>query len=238
MRHQTPRAPVPAAIPVTDAGIQSLPHSALRQHPAFNVRGTSELKGIRELAESIARKGLLQNLNVCPLPPQAGRRGRASSLYGVAAGRRRFAALSLLREERRIPADYPVPVRIVPMAEALTVSLTENIDREPMDVVAQFEAFRELRDSGRTDEEIAADFFITPAVVRQRLRLATVVSPILDAFRSGEIKLAQLMPMPGVRTTRASSRCSSRRAAGWMNGSCGSDCTTMKSIPRLHRSSR
>jgi ParB family chromosome partitioning protein len=190
--------PPAVATTVAEAGLQSLPHSVLRQHPAFNVRGASELKGIRELAESIARKGLLQNLNVCPLPLQkTGKRGRETSLYGVAAGRRRFAALSLLREERRIPADYPVPVRIVTTAEALTVSLTQNIDREPMDAVEQFEAFRELRDAGRTDEAIAADLFVTPAVVRQRLRLAAVAPPILDAFRSGQLKLAQLMVYAG-----------------------------------------
>ena len=198
MRKQ-PSLPAASAAPVlvTGGGIQNVALSALRQHPEFNVRGASDLKGIRELAESIGRKGLMQNLNVCPLPQPTGKRPRQPARYGVAAGRRRFAALLLLRKERRIPADYAVPVRIVPSGDALTVSLTENLDREPMDVVEQFEAFRKLRDAGKSDEEVAADFFVTPTVVRQRLRLAAVAPAILDAYRANTITLAQLMAYAG-----------------------------------------
>ena len=198
MRKQ-PSRPAASAAPVlvTGGGIQNVALSALCQHPEFNVRGASDLKRIRELAESIGRKDLMQNLNVCPLPQPTGKRPRQSARYGVAAGRRRFAALLLLREERRIPADYAVPVRIVPSGDALTVSLTENLDREPMDVVEQFEAFRKLRDAGKTDEEVAADFFVTSTVVRQRLRLAAVVPPILEAYRANTITLAQLMAYAG-----------------------------------------
>jgi ParB family chromosome partitioning protein len=66
-----------------------------------------------------------------------------------------------------------------------------------MDMVEQFEAFRKLRDAGKTDEEVAADFFVTPTVVRQRLRLAAVAPPVLEAYRANAITLAQLMAYAG-----------------------------------------
>src|SRR3954462_13185967 len=44
-----------------------------------------------------------------------------------------------------------------------------------------------------TDEEIAAAFFVTPAVVKQRLRLVAVSPKLLDLYAADQMSLEQLM---------------------------------------------
>src|ERR1700691_3430862 len=89
-----------------------------------NVRKTNPKLSIPELAASIQRVGLLQNLIVSE--PEEG------DYYEVEAGGRRLAALKLLAKKKRIAANYEVPCLLVPDASARTVSLTENIQREAM----------------------------------------------------------------------------------------------------------
>ena len=65
----------------------------------------------------------------------------------------------------------PCIVRVDGVAEE--DSLAENTMREALHPLDQFRAFQALRDEhGMGDEEIAAKFFVTPAIVRQRLKLA------------------------------------------------------------------
>ena len=68
---------------------------------------------IPELAASIARIGLLQNLIVIL--------SADGEAYEVVAGDRRLTALKLLAKKKRIPADYEVPCLLVPDASARTV---------------------------------------------------------------------------------------------------------------------
>lgn len=173
-------------------GITTLPFSCLRQHPEYNVRGDSECQGIVELARSIQTHGLLQNLSVASLPRTKGARSK-TTLYGVAAGRRRFAALTALFEEGAIKADTPIPVRIGEADQALIASFVENVDREPMDAVDQYLAFRKMHEAGKSDEDIAAAFFCEPTLVRRRLRLAGVHAELLQAYRDGHFDLETLM---------------------------------------------
>ncbi len=57
----------------------------------------------------------------------------------------------------------------------------------------QFRAFQALREKGLGDEEIAARFFVTPTVVKQRLRLAAVSEKLLDVYAEDGMTLEQLM---------------------------------------------
>jgi ParB family chromosome partitioning protein len=72
-------------------------------------------------------------------------------------------------------------------------SLAENTDREALHPLDQFRAFQTLRAKGKGDEEIAAAFAVTPAVVRQRLRLVTVAPRLLDLYAEDAMALDQLM---------------------------------------------
>ena len=72
-------------------------------------------------------------------------------------------------------------------------SLAENIQRAPLHPLDQFRAFLTLREKGQSEEEIAAAFFVSVAVVRQRLRLAAVSPKLLDVYAEDGMTLDQLM---------------------------------------------
>src|SRR3546814_10972221 len=55
-------------------------------------------------------------------------------------------------------------------------SLAENAERVNLHPLDQFRAMQAMTDKGEPVEDIAAHFFVTPAVVRQRLKLASVRS--------------------------------------------------------------
>ena len=57
----------------------------------------------------------------------------------------------------------------------------------------QFRAFQALRDKGLGEEEIAARFFVSTTVVKQRLRLAAVSEKLLDVYAEDGMTLEQLM---------------------------------------------
>ena len=160
---------------------QLLPRRAKR-----NARKMPRLS-IPELAASIARIGLLQNLIVILATD-----GEA---YEVVAGDRRLTALKLLAKKKRIPADYEVPCLLVADASARTVSLAENVQRENMHPADQFAAFAALVKEGRPVEDIAADFGVSPLVVQRRLKLANVSPRLMADYRAGGVTLEQLMAL-------------------------------------------
>ena len=142
---------------------------------------------ITELAASIERVGLLQNLTVTLASD--------GEHYEVVAGGRRLAALKLLAKKRRIAKDYEVPCLLVADASARTASLTENVQREAMHPADQFEAFADLIAEGRPIEDIAADFGVTPLVVQRRLKLANASPRLMADYRADAVNLDQLMAL-------------------------------------------
>ena len=152
-----------------------------------NVRKTGPRMSIPELAASIQRVGLLQNLIVILA---------ADGLhYEVVAGGRRLAALKLLAKKHRIAKDWQVPCLQVADGTARTASLTENVQREAMHPADQFEAFAALVAEGRPIEDIAADFSVTPLVVQRRLKLANVSPRLMADYRADAVTLDQLMAL-------------------------------------------
>jgi ParB family chromosome partitioning protein len=57
----------------------------------------------------------------------------------------------------------------------------------------QFRAFKTLSDAGLSDEDIAARHFVTPAIVKQRLRLASVSPKLHEVYADDGMTLEQLM---------------------------------------------
>ncbi|MDD2859554.1 MAG: ParB/RepB/Spo0J family partition protein [Acidiphilium sp.] len=167
----------------TATTITSVPLSKLVPSPR-NVRKTGREVGIDALAADILTEGLLQNLVVTE---------SKGGKYAVEAGGRRLAALKKLAKEKRIPASFPVPVKIVQDDDALAASLAENIMQAPMHPADQFEAFSTLIANGRSIEDVAAQFGVTPAVVTRRLKLANVAPEIVTAFRADRLTLDQVM---------------------------------------------
>jgi ParB family chromosome partitioning protein len=180
-----------AAIPLEAAdptkNLILVPLSRLVLRPAGrNVRKTPRMS-IPELAASIQRVGLLQNLIVIA--------SADGEHYEVVAGGRRLAALKLLAKKHRIAKDWEVPCLLVADGTARTASLTENVQREAMHPADQFEAFAALVAEGRPIEDIAADFSVTPLVVQRRLKLANVSPRLMADYRADAVTLDQLMAL-------------------------------------------
>jgi ParB family chromosome partitioning protein len=150
-----------------------------------NVRKTDSLKGIDELAASIAAHGLLQALIVRP---------DSKGNYAVVAGRRRFTALQQLVKTGILDPDKPVDCHVMSVdADATEISLVENTLREQMHPADQFEAFRQLVDKGANIDDIAGRFGVTPNIVEKRLKLARVSPVIIAAYRQARLDLEQVM---------------------------------------------
>lgn len=150
-----------------------------------NVRKTGVDEGIAELADSIAAHGLRQNLNV---------RGTGKGRFEVVAGGRRFRALKMLVKEGLMARDVEIPCRVMTEAEDATeISLVENSLRLAMHPDDQFEAFQKLIEGGKSAEDVAARFEVTPAVVERRLKLAKVSPTLRAEFRKGSLSLEQMM---------------------------------------------
>lgn len=151
--------------------------------------GQGSGQSLPELAASIHAAGLLHNLVVV--------RG-AKGQYEVCAGGRRWRAMGLLVADGRWPENQPVPVLVVPAEQALLASLVENVQREAMHPADEFEAFARLVSQGRSVEDVAAVFGVTPRVVQRRLRLAAVAPELLAEYRAGRIGLDCLMVLASV----------------------------------------
>jgi len=174
-----------AAVPAQNMVL--VPLSRLRSRPSKrNVRRKARTS-IAALAASIRRLGLLQNLTVIPCGDDGD--------FEVVAGGRRLAALKLLAKKRRIPEDWSVPCMLVADTLARTASLTENVQREAMGPVEELLAWKALVAEGRSVEAIAADFGVTPLVVKRRLRLANVSPRLLADYQTGAVTLEQLMAL-------------------------------------------
>ena len=150
---------------------------------------TTPAMSLPELAASIKDSGVLENLVVV----QAAR-GR----YEVCAGGRRLAALTLLVQQGDIADDYPVPVLVVPADKALIASLAENCFHVPMHPADEFAAFARLLAQGKSVEDVAAAFGVTPLIVKRRMKLATVSPKLRTLYREGGIGLDCLMVLASV----------------------------------------
>ena len=155
-----------------------------------NVRRVKAGVSIEELAEDIARRSLLQSLSVRPVLDAE---GQETGIFEVPAGGRRFRALELLVKQRRMNKTQLVPCVVRTDGLAEKDSLAENVQRVALHPLDQFRAFQTLREKGLTDEEIAARFFVSPTVVKQRLKLAAVSEKLLDVYAEDGMTLEQLM---------------------------------------------
>lgn len=158
-----------------------------------NVRRVKAGVSIEDLAASITRRGLIQSLGVLPVVDAE---GNETGIFEVPAGGRRFRALELLVKQKRLAKIAPVPC-VVRQRDggilAEEVSLAENIERAPLHPLDQFRAFQDMRDKGMSEEQIAAAFFVPAQVVKQRLRLASASSALLDVYAEDGMTLEQLM---------------------------------------------
>jgi ParB family chromosome partitioning protein len=178
-----------AAKKITLSSSRDIPFNKLVLSQA-NVRRVKAGLSIEELAEDIARRGLLQGLSVRPVVDKS---GVATGMFEIPAGGRRYRALELLVKQKRLAKTAPVPCVVREGGLAEEDSLAENVQRAPLHPLDQFRAFLALKEKGQSEAEIAAAFFVSVHVVKQRLKLACVSPKLLETYAAGGMSLDQLM---------------------------------------------
>ncbi len=131
-------------------------------------------KALSELADSIAKYGVLQPLLVRPLTDGG---------YQLIAGERRWRASRLAGL-----TEVPVVIREMTDEEASALSLIENLQREDLNPIEEALGLNSLmKDFGLTQEETAERVGKSRPAVANALRLLNLPDSILDLVRNGKV---------------------------------------------------
>lgn len=117
-----------AAVPSSAKAIQSIEVALIQPHPEQPRRHFDE-GALQELAESIAKRGVIQPIIVRP----------HGGGFQIVAGERRWRAAQRAQLHR-----IPAIVRDFDEAETLEIALVENIQREDLNPIEEAEAYRKL----------------------------------------------------------------------------------------------
>src|SRR5919198_162516 len=131
-------------------------------------------QGLRELAESIRARGVLQPVLVTAL---------AGGRYELIAGERRLRAARLAGLDR-----IPALVRSSESGERLELALIENMAREDLNPVEAARACAALVDElGLTKEEVGRRLGRSRAAISNMVRLLDLPDEVLAMLESGEL---------------------------------------------------
>ena len=156
-------------------------------HSPLNVR-KKQSTGISELAALIFSQGLIQNLVVVAQL----KKNKPTGKFEVTSGGRRFDALLMLVADGRYRKEQEIDCRLVDEAEAKAMSLAENSGREAMHPADLVVAYRDLSYAGKSPDEIAPMFGVTPLTVKRYLKLANVSPVILALYADNKINFEQI----------------------------------------------
>lgn len=155
------------------AAATELPLAALRPNPGQPRKDFTDAR-LRELADSIRQKGVLQ-----PVLVEEGPDGR----YTIVAGERRYRAAKLAGLEK-----IPVIVGRFAEEEKLEIALIENVQREDLTPIEEAKAYRQLMDmTGVNQEQVAAKVGKDRSTVANSLRLLRLPEEMQRAIGGGEM---------------------------------------------------
>jgi ParB family transcriptional regulator, chromosome partitioning protein len=145
-----------------------------------NMRQGKKPPDIADILPSVIRRGVVSPLFVRP--------NCQDGHYEIVAGKRRyFASLEAAKQGQD---DLSLPCIVLADgddADALEVSMIENMLRQAPDPVTQWESYTRLVKEGRSVEAIAATFALTELQVKRILALGNLLPRIQEAYRAEEI---------------------------------------------------
>lgn len=161
--------------PDPSAGIRPVPIDLLEPSP-YQPRRAIDEESLRELAESIRARGILQPLLV---RAAAGDQSR----FQIIAGERRWRAAALAGLH-----EVPVLVRPLTDVEAMAAALVENLQRQDLNAIEEAEGYRRLVDEfGMTHEAMADAVGKSRSHLTNTLRLLNLPEVVKQAVRAGAI---------------------------------------------------
>lgn len=166
-----------------EGGILQVPTTRIRPN-RYQPRTTFDEEGIRDLAASIAQKGVLQPLIVTP----------SEDGYELVSGERR------LRAARRAGLlTVPVVVRKVEERELLEIALIENLQREDLDPIEEATGYRQLIDDfGLTQNELATELGKSRPSIANALRLLDLPPDVQQLVHEGALSAGHARALLGL----------------------------------------
>lgn len=149
----------------------------------LNMRHGRKAPDIEDLLPTVREKGVLTPLIVRP--------SATPDMFEIIAGRRRYYAAQTV-ELASLPC---IVVDALDDADALEISLIENLARLDPDPMSEYEAFAKLAAKGRSAADIAVLFGLDEARVNRRLALGNLLPAIRQAYRKGRIDEASLQAL-------------------------------------------
>lgn len=136
--------------------VELIHRSKLEPHPD-NPR--KDLGDLTELAASIQRSGLLQNLTVVPHPDKP-------DMYRIIIGHRRFAASEIAGL-----TELPCAIENMSYADQVATMLAENMQRNDLTIADQVNGVQLMIDLGESVKAIADKTGLSETSVRNARRL-------------------------------------------------------------------
>ena len=132
-------------------------------------------EALRELADSIRQKGVIQPLIVRAIA--------GSDRFEIVAGERRWRASQLAQVH-----EVPVIVRDFTDTEVIEVAIIENIQRSDLNAIEEALAFRQLMDKfGHTQEKLAEALSKSRSHIANLLRLLNLPDDVQAHLREGRL---------------------------------------------------
>ncbi len=158
---------------IDPSAVSEVPVSVLKPNPQQPRRDFDETT-LRELADSIRQKGVLQPVLAEP---------SADGGYIIIAGERRVRAARIAGLER-----VPVLVRQFSPEEKLEIALIENVQREDLNPIEEALAYRNLMEiAGLNQEQIAGRVGKDRSTVANTLRLLRLPPDAQEALEKGTL---------------------------------------------------
>lgn len=131
-------------------------------------------EALAELAESIAKHGLLQPIIVRPM---------SSGNYQIIAGERRWRACRMAEL-----TEVPVIIKEIDDKQYMEIALIENLQREDLNAVEEALGYNTLMKTyGLTQEQVSSSVGKSRSAVANALRLLNLNESELEALRIGVI---------------------------------------------------
>jgi len=161
--------------PRQDEELAQLPVGDVRPGK-YQPRTRMDEGSLRELADSIRVRGVIQPIVVRPVGP---------SKYEILAGERRWRAARIAGLER-----VPAVIREVPDEAALGIGLIENIQREDLNPLEEATGLKRLIDEFKlTHEQVAGAIGRSRTGVTNLLRLLELAAAVQEMVQDGRIDM-------------------------------------------------
>ena len=158
----------------------------LIQRGQYQPRLDMKLDSLQELADSIRAQGVVQPIVIRPI----GDGGR----YELIAGERRWRAAQLAGL-----SAIPAIVKRVPDAQAMSIALIENIQREQLNPLEEAMAFERLiREFSMTHQEVADAIGRSRTAVTNLLRLLELEAPCREMLERGDLEMGHARALLGL----------------------------------------